>query len=185
MPSTPPSSSSSRPSQSPRSRTGKKLSLKSITGFTLAEVMIAFTVMVTGVTGSLTALTGSLKSLDTARCSTLATQMAQSQIEKLRLLSWNQLTGVDAVGVATTDFTASQQTIDPLNLVPNDAQATAARFDLIQTVTKVIGREDDMLEIQLKATWKTMGSISQSRTFTTRYVKGGLYDYYNRGAVAP
>ena len=60
--------------------------------FTLVEVMVAATVMVLTLTSSLIVVQHGMRALDTARYTTLAGQILQSQMEKLRLLTWTQLT---------------------------------------------------------------------------------------------
>jgi len=61
-------------------------------GFTLVEVAFASFVMAMAIATSLTALQYSYRAIDSARYTTLAGQILQSQMEKLRLLTWAQLT---------------------------------------------------------------------------------------------
>jgi hypothetical protein len=60
-------------------------------GFTIMEVVIASVVMVLAISSSLIALQQGMRAIDNARYTTLAGQILQSQMEKLRMLSWLQL----------------------------------------------------------------------------------------------
>src|SRR5687767_13562685 len=60
--------------------------------FTIVEVMMAASVMVLAISSSLIVLQQALRAVDTARYTTLAGQILQSQMEKLRLLNWEQMT---------------------------------------------------------------------------------------------
>ncbi len=158
---------------SPRpSKTAKKSRFKSIAGFTLAEVMIAFTVMVTGVAGSLTALASSLQYVDNARCSSLAAQISQSQIEKLRLNSWSALT---TSKITPSDGSGVPVPVDAL--VPTANSPIVSRFTAEQRI-RPYGTRPDMLELSITVTWKSMKGYTQSRTMNALYVKDGLYDCF-------
>ena len=112
------------------------------------------------------ALQSGFKTLDVARGTTLASQIAQSEIERLRLMSWSEISALPASGSVdlTTIFTT-----DP---------ALAARFTVIRTVTDASGTSGDMKEISLDISWKSYDGRTHTRTFRTRYARNGLYDYY-------
>jgi type II secretory pathway pseudopilin PulG len=81
-------------------------------GFTIAEVMVAATVMVLAISSSIIVLQQGLRAIDTARYTTLAGQILQSQMEKLRLLTWTQRghhlwPSATAYATFTPDITAS------------------------------------------------------------------------------
>src|SRR5688500_5965266 len=60
--------------------------------FTLLEVMMAATVLVLGISSSIIVLQYGMRAIDTARYTTLAGQILQSQMEKLLLLNWDHVT---------------------------------------------------------------------------------------------
>ena len=68
-------------------------------GFTLIEVCLATFVMIFGIATSLIVMQTGFKALDVARDSTLASQIMQSEIERIRLLPWNNTstTAVDSI----------------------------------------------------------------------------------------
>src|SRR3954464_6505469 len=95
--------SSSRPSD--RSR------LRSNAGYTIMGVGITAMVLLLCISSSLVTLGYGYKAIDNARYTTLAGQILQSQMEKLRMLTWAQLTdptrGPPASGSFTADVSAS------------------------------------------------------------------------------
>lgn len=136
-------------------------------GFSLVEVMVAFTVLVMCIGGGLVTLTSGYRQLDTARCSTLAAQIMQSRIETLRLMNWTKIQGE----TSKTFTTAEMQ-----NLVPTEAADVIKRFTLSQTVALDAVR--NMETIVLKVTWTDQSNLAHERTFSMRYAKNGLYDFY-------
>ena len=87
-------------------------------GFTLLEVMIGSIVMVLAISSSLIVLVHGMRAIDNARYTTLAGQILQSQMEKLRLLSWSQLKDITngpfprvASGTRNPDVFLSSSTI--------------------------------------------------------------------------
>jgi hypothetical protein len=141
--------------------------LRGRAAFTLVEVMMAFTILIAGLCGGLATLQSGFKAIDSARCSTLSAQIMQSQIERLRLLNWTDLTATIGADVV----------IPVTELVPASASDMAGRFVLKQTVATDPSRPD-IANITLNVTWTGLGNIPHSRNFVTRYAKNGLYDYY-------
>lgn len=148
-------------------RPGLGRRLRSRAAFTLVEVMIAFTILIAGLCGGLATIQSGLKSIDSARCSTLAAQIMQSQIERLRLLNWTDLSG--NIG--------ENRDVSVTGLVPVSANDIAGRFKLTQTILTDTSRTG-IINIQLNVTWTNIGGVVQNRSFVTRYAKNGLYDYY-------
>jgi Tfp pilus assembly protein PilV len=142
--------------------------LRSRAAFTLVEVMMAFTILIAGLCGGLATLQSGFKTIDSARCGTLSAQIMQSQMERLRLLNWTELTAAVGVDVPVT--------IDS-NLVPAAAMDVASRFTLKQTIATDMARPD-MVNITLNVSWTGLGGVTHNRNFITRYAKNGLNDYY-------
>jgi Tfp pilus assembly protein PilV len=141
-------------------------------GFTIIEVALATFVMAIGIATSIIALQMGFKSLNVARDTTLAAQIMQSEIERLRMMPWSnptvaidsisELPGSEAVSLASM-FTTNPQ--------------LAARFAVTRTVTDDGGRPG-VRYITLSVTWNSYDGRSHVRSFTTMYCKNGLYDYY-------
>jgi Tfp pilus assembly protein PilV len=74
-------------------------------GFTIVEVMMASVILVVGFVGMIEAVTISARMMDAARRQTLATQIINHEIEKLRLAPWvttNGITGISNLPTAST-----------------------------------------------------------------------------------
>jgi hypothetical protein len=123
-------------------------------------------VMAFGIATSIIAMQTGFKSIDVARGTTLASQIIQSEIERIRMLSWTSVTAMD--GTNTVDL-STMFTTDP---------TLAARFTVERRVVADTDRPSDVRDIWINVAWRGYDNRSHSRTFYTKYVKNGLYDYY-------
>lgn len=123
-------------------------------------------VMTLGIGTSLLGLMTGFRTLDVARSTTLASQVLQSEMERLRLMSWSDI-----------ELLSGTHTVD-LATVFTDDPALAARFTLTRTVGDVAGRIGGMKEVVLQTSWQTVDGRVITRSFRTYYAKHGLYDYY-------
>jgi hypothetical protein len=122
--------------------------------------------MAFGIATSIVAMQCGFRAIDVARGNTLASQIMQSEIERLRLKSWadiNALPASEAVDVSAM-FSANP--------------AIAARFSITRTVTADSSRPDDVKYITLGVSWRSADGLAHRRSFRTMYAKNGLYDYY-------
>lgn len=135
---------------------------------------MAAIVMVLGIVTSLTTLQFGMRSVDTARNMTLASQILQSELEILRLQNWAQISALPAsatVDPATSISSGSATTLDTtLNTI-------AGRFTCTRTVAAISGRADIKL-ITLDVSWSGIDGRSHTVTYQTRYAKNGLSDYF-------
>ena len=133
-------------------------------GFTIIEVAMATFVMIFGISTSLITMQRGFESIDTARNITLAAQIMQSEMERIRLLNWASLptddNDVDLAGFFTSN------------------PSLAAKFSLARTVADVAGKVGEMKSVTLTVTWNGVTGSPHQRRFVTRYTKDGLYDYY-------
>jgi Tfp pilus assembly protein PilV len=125
--------------------------------FTLVEVMVAATVLVFALVTAITASQRGLQALDTARHLAACSQLMQSEMERLRLMSWAQLQ-------------ALQQSGD--TAVPLEA---AGRFVCTR---EIVDLKLDMKQITLTATWRSYDGRSHTARLITRYGRSGLNDYF-------
>jgi Tfp pilus assembly protein PilV len=148
--------------------------------FTFIEVMLAATVMALAITSSLIVLQHGLRAIDTARYTTLAGQILQSQVEKLRLLSWSQLTDTTTNGPMHPD----NATFAPD--VSSTATAQINRF-YVGTATGVCSQsitaaespyDITMKKITLTAAWKGVDGRSHSLSYVTYYGQYGISDFF-------
>jgi type II secretory pathway pseudopilin PulG len=142
---------------------------RSLRAFTIIEVAMAASVMALAISGSIIVLQVGFKSLDNARNTTLASQIIQSEMERIRLLNWSD---VDAL--------PASETIALTTIFPSSTTTTAMtdRFTATRTCALVANHDSEMKSITITVTWKGVDSKTHSRSSSTCYAKNGLYDYY-------
>jgi Tfp pilus assembly protein PilV len=133
-------------------------------GVTIVEVAVAALVMALVLTTSITTLQRAFISLQNARDLNIASQILQSEMEKMRLADW---TTVNAFPTAATPVTL-------------DATFTAnpyvgGRFTLSRTVTDP---KADTRIINLRINWQGADNRPLVRNLSMRYSRNGLYDYF-------
>jgi Tfp pilus assembly protein PilV len=147
---------------------------RSVRAVTILEVMVAVMVLALTITSSLQVLGSGLRAMDTARYSTLAGQILQSQMEKLRLMNWSQLQNVEGINtpftadVGTSSTSSSGGSVVTSNQVKN--------FSCIQTI-QADSTYSNMIDIKLTASWSGMDGINHSRTYYTQYSQHGISDF--------
>jgi Tfp pilus assembly protein PilV len=140
------------------------------------EVAMATFVMAFGIASSIIALQTGFRAIDVARDQTLASQIMQSEIERLRLWPWNKTTPASVV-----DSIIELPSSEAVSLTSTFASnaTVAARFSVRRTVTNdPADASRDVRYITIVVTWKSVDGRSHMRKFTTMYAKDGLYDYY-------
>lgn len=161
---------------SPPRRSGRPRSLRQLghDGFTIVEVALAAFVMALGISSSIIALQWGFRFLDVARGTTLASQIMQSEIERLRLWPWEK-TSPSSVIDSIVELPASEEV--PLAGMFSASAALEERFTVTRTVTTDATRADVRF-ITVAVTWTTSDGQSHTRSSTTMYARNGLYDYY-------
>jgi type II secretory pathway pseudopilin PulG len=146
-------------------------------GFTIVEVMAAAIVMALAISSSLIVLQHGMRAIDTARYTTLAGQILQSQMEKLRLLTWTQLTHPTYGPVAFPTFTPDLAATSVAQM--NRFTAGGVTGQCAQSIVAAPAPFDtSMKEIKLTATWTGMDGRSHSLSYITYYGKNGLSDFF-------
>lgn len=144
--------------------------------FTIVEVMIAATVMVLAISSSLIVLQYGLRAIDTARYTTLAGQILQSQMEKLRLLNWTQLTNTTYGPVAFTTFTPDLAATATAQMQRFTAGGVAGKCAM--SIADAPSPLTNMKVITLTASWKGLDGQPHSLSYTTYYGKNGISDFF-------
>lgn len=145
-----------------KSRTRKRASA----GFTILEVSLSAFVLIFALASSLTALQAGFREIDVARGTTIASQVIQSEIERLRMMNWSMISALPA-----------SQTFDGATFFSTNTRI-AGKFMVTRTVTPNAARPADIRDITVSATWKSTDGRTHTRTFTAQYARNGLYDYY-------
>jgi hypothetical protein len=120
------------------------------------------------------------RSIDVARDSTLAAQIMQSEIERLRLWPWSKITAPPSPAVEPVDSIIelpATETVSLTSMFATNAQL-AAKFTVVRKVEVDTARPADVRNITITVTWKSYDGRTHSREFKTMYAKNGLYDYY-------
>ena len=149
-------------------------------GFTIFELSMAVMVMAFGLMTSLTVLQMGFRSLDTARNTTIASQLLQSVMEDMRMLPWNASSPSNSMTSlqATSNGTQGNVTLDA-SFTNNDAAAIAMvnRF----TITRTISDQSSTLKkIVLTAEWAGIDNRAHILTYCSYYGQNGLHDYIVR-----
>lgn len=154
---------------------GASRRLRDARGFTVLEVAMATFVMAFGIATSIIALQMGYKAIDVARDSTLAAQIIQSEIERLRLLPWNNTSTVAVDSIC--ELSETPETV-PLTTMFTASAALISKYAVTRTVTRDTTRPDHVRYITLEVAWQSYDGRRHTRSFTTMYAKNGLYDYY-------
>jgi Tfp pilus assembly protein PilV len=133
-------------------------------GFTIPEVAFAVLVLALAITTSLAALQRAFLQLDTARNLQFAGNIMQCEFEKERLMAWAQVS--DA---------AYRPSIDP-GFLRNPA--VAGRFTLSRSLAVLPQHSNQMVQVTLTVIWRGYDGRSLSRSYTTYFCDGGLYNYF-------
>jgi Tfp pilus assembly protein PilV len=144
-------------------------------GFAIIEVAMATFVLAFGIATATIVLQTGFKALNVARDSTLASQIIQSEIERLRLWPWSKsspASTIDSITELPTSDTVS------LSTMFSASTALASKFTVTRTVLPDGSRPDDVRYITVTVSWKSYDGRDHTRAFTTMYAKNGLYDYY-------
>lgn len=138
--------------------------------FSLLEVMIASLVLSFAAVSALVVVPWSVRKLEYARLSGIASQAMQSEIERLRLQNWDTLIALPA----TTSVT-----LDDLYPLPTEARGRITVDRRIREwPTGSTG--SDIREIRLTSTWRDLTGRQQTLQQAALYGRKGLYDYYYR-----
>jgi len=144
-------------------------------GFTVLEVAIAACVMAMVISSSLIVMQSGFKALDNARKTTLASQITQSEMERIRMLSWTGMQNL-MTSASTIDLT----TIFPQNTATEQKVFAEMQrtFTATRTITPLSEYSNEVLLITVTVTWKGIDGITHNRSTNTRYCQNGLYSYY-------
>jgi Tfp pilus assembly protein PilV len=140
-------------------------------GYTIVEVGITAMVLLLCIASALVTLGYGYKAVDNARYTTLAGQILQSQMEKLRMLTWAQLTDATTGPTASSTFTADISTSTSGML----SQFTSLNQSIVNSPSPY---SSTMKDITLTATWRGSDGRSHTLTYFTRYAQNGISDFF-------
>jgi hypothetical protein len=124
---------------------------------------MAAAVMALAISTSITTMQRAFLAVDVARGTSYASQIMQSEMEKIRLQNWT-----------TVSAFPSTATTAPIDSSFTSNSYIGNRFTMTRKATTV---HTGMLQITLEISWKTYDGRTLRRTYTTYYGRNGLYDY--------
>lgn len=143
---------------------------------------MAVMVMAFGIVTAITTMNYGFRAIDTARNSTIASQLLQSVMEDVRMLPWSSTTGDSITSLESTQPTGGTLvTIGPSFTTSTDQAA----IDMVKrfTVTRVISDVTSLpnvKKIDLTATWQGIDGRPHTLRYSSYYAKDGLHDYFVR-----
>lgn len=123
-------------------------------------------VMAFGIATTIIAMQAGFRQIDLARGTTLAAQIIQSEMERVRMLSWTTVSALPA-----------SETFDGATYFSSNPEI-AGKYSITRTLTADATRPADVKFINLSVTWTSYDGRSHTRSSSSKYVKNGLYDYY-------
>lgn len=160
-------------------------------GFTILEVALASFVMLFGIVSALTALQAGFRMIDSARYTTLAGQILESQMEKLRLLTWDQLVNhpnlmpglYNASGTLISTTTPADRFTPDISADPATQAIITNHFTCTQSIKFAPYPFDgtdgtEARQITLTATWTGSDGHVQSLSYFTCYAQNGISDFF-------
>lgn len=127
----------------------------------MASAVLAF-----GIATSIIAMQSGFRFLDVARGTTLASQIMQSEIERIRMMSWATVSSLPAIDEfdGSTYFSTNPR--------------VASKFTVTRVREQDATRPADVTNITISVTWNSYDGRQHVRRFQAKYMKNGLYDYY-------
>jgi hypothetical protein len=129
-------------------------------GFSLVEVMTASCVLMLGLGGTVLTVKNSLLMISHARHLGAASQVMQSELERLRLRNWTQLQSIQD---------AEDKTV-PVIGAPSGSNLVCSR--------NIRDLRDGLKEITIEARWGSSTTRPHTARLVTRYARNGLNDYF-------
>lgn len=154
-------------------------------GFTLVEVILASVVMLFAISSSIMVMQSGFRSLDNARKTTLASQIMQSEMERIRMLSWGGDNGISTLVGTEQDINLRSifpQTTDTERTILEQMERTFTTRR--RSVTTLGAYDDQIAEITITIAWRGIDGVPHTRSSTTRYTQEGLYSYYVTGITS-
>ncbi len=160
--------------------TERRRPLRGRRGFTIVEVAVAATVMILAITSAIIVLQMGFKALDTARKTTLSAQIIQSEMERIRMLSWSRIQALktasdDDPSINLDDIFPKNTEVERKVLAQMKKTFTPAPT---RSITYLSDYGNDVVSITVTVTWTGLDGVTHSRSTSTRYSKNGLYNYY-------
>lgn len=117
--------------------------------------------------------------LDSARCISYASQIMQSELEKMRLTQWGDGTTAGTGTTGVSAYKTNAQVPGGETVTITSTFYTAGDIGSRMTMKRVA--EDvhtGMIKVTLTISWTSYDRRPLSRSYITYYGKNGLYDFF-------
>ncbi|MGH7955481.1 MAG: hypothetical protein ACREH8_00540 [Opitutaceae bacterium] len=123
-------------------------------------------VLAMGIGTAVIAMQSGFRHLDLARGTTVAAQIIQSEMERIRMMSFSGIMALPASDTfdGALNFTASSRVV--------------GKYSVTRTRVADSARPTEVMNILISVAWNTYDGRSHTRSFNSIYTKNGLYDYY-------
>ena len=147
---------------------------RSTSGFTLVEMMVALVFIGVVLVSAFATVNQGYHALETARDYTRVAQVLQSQMEDVRMFSWDELEQIHL----TTSGDWVQVTLDEefIELFGDRYRVWRAVDNRWEGGVELT----DQKEIRVSAWWQDSQGNAHNKIITTWFTKGGLHDYFYR-----
>lgn len=133
-------------------------------------------VMLLAISGSIVTMQYGFRALDTARKTTLAAQIMQSEMERVRMLSWSLIQALPEKEKVNLEEIFPKNTATEVSVF----EMIDKTFTAIRTVESLADYDNEIRQINVTITWTGIDGTAHTRTSSTQYSKDGLYAYYYR-----
>ena len=133
-------------------------------GFTLVEVMVSMFLMATVFTAAFGSYFLGMRIIEDARDQVRASQIIQTELERLRTTNWEQL-----------------EALPPIALVPIDkdfASNTGKQYLALRLIENITGYPQKSVVVGVY--WRNSRGFYTRQIFNTVFTQNGLNDYYYR-----
>jgi Tfp pilus assembly protein PilV len=137
--------------------------------------MIATFVLALGISSSVIAMQSGFKQIDIARGTTLASQIIQSEMERLRMMPWSKTSPAGVVD--SISELPEKESFDGATYFSANADL-AGKYEITRTAIPDPARPTEVMNIVVYVRWKSYDLRWHQRSFNSIYCKNGLYDYY-------
>ena len=150
-------------------------------GFTIIEVMMASVILVVGFMGMIQAVTIGSEMMATSRRQTLAAQILEHEIGKLRLADWTTLTALPTTSATIVIDSQFDQAITACGLTK------ATNISLTRTTTNIDVETPsdgvtDLKEVTFTLTWTKSGTSTAAPAATGSWLD--RLSFYNPSSIA-
>jgi len=139
---------------------------------------MAAAVMALSISTSLLVMGRGFSSLDSARCISYASQIMQSELEKMRLTQWGNGTGGAGSGTTGVSAYPTTPTVIPIAAAFTNVGDVGSRMTLTRIAANAPGHTTGMIQVTLTISWTTSDRHTLSRSYITYYGQNGLYDFF-------